>query len=105
MSRAGPGSLIAALAISPGMLIAGRTVQGLGAGGLTVLVTIVVADLFRLEERAKYYALTAMVFAVASALGPVLGGLFTEVVSWRWCFCKYSSCGPIITQILDKLWT
>lgn len=75
------GSLIAALAVSSKMLVAGRTVQGLGGGGLMVLVTIIIADLFPLEDLAKYYGLTGMVFAVASASGPVLGGVFTEAVS------------------------
>ncbi|KAK8034237.1 hypothetical protein PG993_009232 [Apiospora rasikravindrae] len=80
------GSLIAALSRTVGMLIAGRAVQGLGGGGLTVLVSIVISDLFELKDRAKYYGMTGMVWAVAAALGPVLGGVFTQKLSWRWCF-------------------
>ncbi|KAF6824986.1 major facilitator superfamily transporter [Colletotrichum plurivorum] len=80
------GSLVAALAGTAGMLIAGRTVQGLGGGGSLVLVTIVVGDLFRLEERAKYYGMTGIVYGIASAVGPILGGVFTQTIGWRWCF-------------------
>jgi len=80
------GSLVCALANSLTMLLAGRAVQGLGAGGLTVLVNICIADLFSLRTRPKYYSIIGCVWAVASALGPVIGGAFTEKVSWRWCF-------------------
>ncbi|KAK8038321.1 hypothetical protein PG994_015088 [Apiospora phragmitis] len=76
------GSLVAALARSVGMLIAGRAVQGLGGGGLTVLVSIVIGDLFELKDRAKYYGMTGLVWALAAALGPVLGGVFTRSFLW-----------------------
>lgn len=79
------GSLVAALAGSISVLIAGRTIQGLGGGGSLVLVTIVIGDLFKLEERAKYYGMTGIVYGIASAVGPVLGGVFTQTIGWRWC--------------------
>ncbi|KAK2029762.1 major facilitator superfamily transporter [Colletotrichum zoysiae] len=80
------GSLIAALAHSINVLIAGRTVQGIGGGGNLVLVTIVIGDIFRLEERAKYYGMTGIVWGLAGAVGPILGGVFTQTIGWRWCF-------------------
>ncbi|CAK7566365.1 MAG: hypothetical protein SEPTF4163_004307 [Sporothrix epigloea] len=68
------------------MLIAGRAVQGIGAGGLLTLVNIIIGDLFSARERGKYYGMIGMVWATASALGPVVGGALTSNVSWRWCF-------------------
>ncbi|KIX02882.1 uncharacterized protein Z518_08825 [Rhinocladiella mackenziei CBS 650.93] len=80
------GSLIAAVSNSIGLLIGGRVIQGVGGGGLIVLVNISVADLFSMRERPKYYGIIGMVWAIASGVGPVVGGAFTEGVSWRWCF-------------------
>ncbi|KAK8112013.1 uncharacterized protein PG998_008470 [Apiospora kogelbergensis] len=76
--------LTANLLFMAGSIIA--ALSGLGGGGLTVLVSIVIGDLFELKDRAKYYGMTGMVWAVAAALGPVLGGVFTQKLSWRWCF-------------------
>ncbi|PNS20303.1 hypothetical protein CAC42_5753 [Sphaceloma murrayae] len=80
------GSLVAALANSIGMLIAARAIQGIGAGGLVILVNICIADLFSLRNRGAYYGVIGMVWAVASAIGPIIGGAFTQKVTWRWCF-------------------
>ena len=78
------GSLVCALATSIGMLIAGRAIQGLGAGGLVILVNIVIGDLFPLRIRGGFYAIIGAVWAIASAIGPIIGGSFTQDVSWRW---------------------
>ncbi|EAW08794.1 putative MFS transporter [Aspergillus clavatus NRRL 1] len=68
------------------LIIAGRTVQGIGGGGINTLVDIVICDLVPLRQRGKYVALMAAVWAVGTVVGPVLGGAFAQYVSWRWVF-------------------
>jgi fucose permease len=84
------GSLLAGVSVSIGMLIAARAVQGIGGGGLIILVNICISDLFSMRNRGTYFGVIGMVWAFASAVGPILGGVFTEKVSWRWCF--YINC-------------
>lgn len=66
------GSLICALSINMGMLIAARAIQGAGGGGIVVLVNICISDLFSMRSRGVYYGVLGMVWALASAIGPIL---------------------------------
>ena len=80
------GSLLAGVSVNMHMLIAARVIQGIGGGGLIVLVNIAISDLFAMRERGAYFGIIGGVWALASSLGPVVGGAFTQNVSWRWCF-------------------
>ena len=65
-------------------VIAGRTIQGIGGGGLDVLSDIILTDMTTLKERPKYLGILGFVLAAGTVLGPVVGGAFSEYVSWRW---------------------
>ena len=80
------GSLVSAMAPSMLVLILGRAVQGLGAGGLIALTLAIVGDIVSPRERGRYQGLFGAVFGISSVLGPLLGGFFTESLSWRWVF-------------------
>lgn len=80
------GSVLAGLAQSMNGLIVSRGIQGLGGGGLMVLVMAVIADVVPPSERGRYTGLFGAVFAVSSVAGPLLGGFFVESLSWRWIF-------------------
>jgi EmrB/QacA subfamily drug resistance transporter len=80
------GSMLSAIATTMTVLIAGRAVQGLGAGGLIALTLAIVGDIVSPRERGRYQGLFGAVFGISSVLGPLLGGFFTESLSWRWVF-------------------
>ena len=79
-------SAAAGFAQDPGTLIAMRVFQGLGAGGLAALSQIVMADIISPRERGKYAGLFGAVMAIATIGGPLLGGVITDVLGWRWNF-------------------
>ncbi|MFF3993149.1 DHA2 family efflux MFS transporter permease subunit [Streptomyces cyaneofuscatus] len=80
------GSALCGMAQNMPQLIGFRALQGLGGGGLMVLSMAIVGDIVTPRERGKYQGLFGAVFGVTSVLGPLLGGFFTETLSWRWVF-------------------
>jgi EmrB/QacA subfamily drug resistance transporter len=80
------GSLLCGLAWNMTSLIAFRAVQGIGAGAVQPIGMTVVGDIYSIQERAKVQGYIASVWALSSVVGPTLGGVFSDYLSWRWIF-------------------
>jgi EmrB/QacA subfamily drug resistance transporter len=80
------GSILCGFANSMGMLIIFRLIQGFGAGAVTPVATTIVGDIYSTEERAKIQGYLSSVWGISAILGPALGGILVEYVSWRYIF-------------------
>jgi EmrB/QacA subfamily drug resistance transporter len=80
------GSALCGAAGGMPMLIAARAIQGIGGGGLMVTAMALIADVIPLRDRGRYQGALGAVFGVTTVVGPTLGGLFTDNLSWRWVF-------------------
>ncbi|KAI1084610.1 MFS general substrate transporter [Whalleya microplaca] len=80
------GSGVCGGAINPAMLIAGRAVQGMGSGGINVIVDVIMSDLVPLRQRGLFIAIIMVVYGIGTTLGPFIGGIIVETTSWRWVF-------------------
>ncbi|WP_210491259.1 MDR family MFS transporter [Patulibacter sp. SYSU D01012] len=80
------GSILAGFAQSSMWLIGARAIQGVGVGALTALVQVILSDLVSPRERGRYMGYLGAVFGVGTVAGPVVGGLLTDGLNWRWCF-------------------
>ncbi|MEU3284002.1 DHA2 family efflux MFS transporter permease subunit [Streptomyces longwoodensis] len=94
------GSALCGMAQDMPQLIAFRAVQGLGGGGLMVLSMAIVGDIVPPRERGRYQGLFGAVFGATSVLGPLLGGLFTEHLSWRWVFYINLPVGVVALAVI-----
>ena len=79
-------SVLCAVATTMSQLIVFRALQGLGGGGLISMGHATIADIISPRERGRYQAYIAAAFAIASVIGPVVGGLFADHLTWRWVF-------------------
>jgi EmrB/QacA subfamily drug resistance transporter len=80
------GSMLAGTSETMAGLIAFRTLQGLGAGAVQPVAITIVGDIFELESRARVQGLFGAVWGISAVLGPAVGGLLTDYISWRWVF-------------------
>ncbi|WP_375232104.1 MDR family MFS transporter [Curtobacterium sp. MCBD17_029] len=102
------GSALAGFSENPGTLITFRVVQGLGAGGLTALSQIILADIISPRERGRYGGYFGAVMAVGTVGGPLFGGLLTDTLGWRWNFfvgVPFAVAAIILLQVTLKLRT
>ena len=97
------GSALSGASETLSELIGFRALQGLGAGGLMTLAMAIVADIIAPRERGRYQGYIQMVFVLASVAGPLLGGLFTDEVSWRWVFYVNLPIGAVALAISTRL--
>ncbi|KUI63648.1 hypothetical protein VM1G_10498 [Cytospora mali] len=93
------GSGIAGGANDTATMIAGRTVQGLGSGGIMLMVELIVCDMVPLRERGKYLGIVLSTAALGSIVGPVVGGALAEK-DWRWCFYLNLPICAIVLPVL-----
>ncbi|GBE67139.1 MFS transporter [Mycobacterium sp. MFM001] len=80
------GSILCGLSHSMIMLVLARALQGIGGGGLTVTATALIGEVIPLRERGRYQGALGAVFGVTTVVGPLLGGYFTDDLTWRWAF-------------------
>ena len=98
------GSVVAAFAPNMGTLIGARAIQGLGVGGLTALVQVVIASMVTPRERGRYSGYIGAVFALATVSGPLIGGVIVDApgLGWRWCFGVGIPVAVIAFVVLQK---
>ncbi|MEU9344212.1 MFS transporter [Streptomyces sp. NPDC048278] len=97
------GSALAGRAQTMDQLIAFRAVQGVGAGGLMIGVQAIIADIVPPRQRGRFMGLIGAAFGLASVAGPLLGGYFTDHLSWRWCFYVNVPFGLVTLAVITAV--
>jgi EmrB/QacA subfamily drug resistance transporter len=96
------GSLLCAAAWSMPSLIIARGIQGIGAGAVLPMSITIVGDIYSVQERAKVQGYLASVWGAAAVLGPSLGGVFSQYLSWRWIFLINLPLGAVALWVLAR---
>ena len=94
------GSTLCGLAQSMDQLLVARFIQGIGGGGIGTVAMAVTADIIPARQLGRWMGYQGMAFAVASVIGPVVGGLFVDHLSWRWAFLINLPVGAIGVAII-----
>lgn len=100
------GSIIAATAHSIQAMLAGRSIQGIGGGGISALTLVIITDVIPLRARPKYIAINSAAWAVGTIVGPSIGGLLAEYSSWRWAFwlmLPFCGLGMVLIPVFVRL--
>ncbi|KAJ5698693.1 hypothetical protein N7462_000698 [Penicillium macrosclerotiorum] len=80
------GAIVAAVGHNFTYMLVGRTIQGVGGGGIIALSEVIITDLVPLRYRGQYFGIMSAMWSLGSVTGPILGGGFAENVTWRWIF-------------------
>ncbi|KAJ1721866.1 hypothetical protein LPJ53_003646 [Coemansia erecta] len=98
------GSLVCALAQSMAVLLVGRAIAGVGSAAIIGLTLVIVSDIVPMRKRGPYMAVFSLVFSASSVIGPLLGGVFADNISWRWIFwLSEPICGFVVVAIVVLL--
>ncbi|KAH0539028.1 hypothetical protein FGG08_004422 [Glutinoglossum americanum] len=100
------GTVVACVATNFTQLLAGRSVQGIGGGGIIAMVLVIFTDIVPLRQRPKYISFVQMAWALGTVSGPLAGGLIAENTTWRWIFYlnfPFCAIGLVVVSLVVKL--